>query len=160
MSVLMIRRPPRSTRTDTLFPYTTLFRSVGSVSTGLGILALAMHEGLEAAGLRSNVKFAVDIEPANLEQFAKGNAAWGDGTSAVEAPMQELAFYASALLKLPKVDILEAGIPCTAHSPAGRAKKSLAKPEDDPQAGHLVAGFLAIAAAGNPAVILDRKSGV
>src|SRR3546814_1636622 len=27
----MIRRPPRSTRTDTLFPYTTLFRSVGDV---------------------------------------------------------------------------------------------------------------------------------
>src|SRR3546814_4541792 len=26
----MIRRPPRSTRTDTLFPYTTLFRSVKS----------------------------------------------------------------------------------------------------------------------------------
>src|SRR3546814_13344064 len=25
----MIRRPPRSTRTDTLFPYTTLFRSTG-----------------------------------------------------------------------------------------------------------------------------------
>src|SRR3546814_12320937 len=25
----MIRRPPRSTRTDTLFPYTTLFRSIG-----------------------------------------------------------------------------------------------------------------------------------
>src|SRR3546814_4395341 len=34
---LMIRRPPRSTRTDTLFPYTTLFRSVISraVRTGL-----------------------------------------------------------------------------------------------------------------------------
>src|SRR3546814_5150893 len=29
----MIRRPPRSTRTDTLFPYTTLFRSVRA--TGL-----------------------------------------------------------------------------------------------------------------------------
>src|SRR3546814_1132421 len=28
---LMIRRPPRSTRTDTLFPYTTLFRSVRCV---------------------------------------------------------------------------------------------------------------------------------
>src|SRR3546814_20832396 len=26
----MLRRPPRSTRTDTLFPYTTLFRSVGT----------------------------------------------------------------------------------------------------------------------------------
>src|SRR3546814_9716151 len=28
----MIRRPPRSTRTDTLFPYTTLFRSGGDPS--------------------------------------------------------------------------------------------------------------------------------
>src|SRR3546814_16489804 len=27
----MIRRPPRSTRTDTLFPYTTLFRSAGYI---------------------------------------------------------------------------------------------------------------------------------
>src|SRR3546814_18644643 len=30
----MIRRPPRSTRTDTLFPYTTLFRSVFISSPG------------------------------------------------------------------------------------------------------------------------------
>src|SRR3546814_7367476 len=29
---LMIRRPPRSTRTDTLFPYTTLFRSPAALS--------------------------------------------------------------------------------------------------------------------------------
>src|SRR3546814_12627467 len=29
----MIRRPPRSTRTDTLFPYTTLFRSIAVVPT-------------------------------------------------------------------------------------------------------------------------------
>src|SRR3546814_9733974 len=32
----MIRRPPRSTRTDTLFPYTTLFRSGGARSPGAG----------------------------------------------------------------------------------------------------------------------------
>src|SRR3546814_9736381 len=31
----MIRRPPRSTRTDTLFPYTTLFRSVFDVADDL-----------------------------------------------------------------------------------------------------------------------------
>src|SRR3546814_2607079 len=29
----MIRRPPRSTRTDTLFPYTTLFRSKGEAGS-------------------------------------------------------------------------------------------------------------------------------
>src|SRR3546814_11986070 len=38
----MIRRPPRSTRTDTLFPYTTLFRSVAGIppvdSAGQGAL--------------------------------------------------------------------------------------------------------------------------
>src|SRR3546814_15124566 len=32
----MIRRPPRSTRTDTLFPYTTLFRSTVGILIGLG----------------------------------------------------------------------------------------------------------------------------
>src|SRR3546814_8341330 len=31
---LMIRRPPRSTRTDTLFPYTTLFRSRSAPAAG------------------------------------------------------------------------------------------------------------------------------
>src|SRR3546814_9541598 len=31
---LMIRRPPRSTRTDTLFPYTTLFRSAAASGGG------------------------------------------------------------------------------------------------------------------------------
>src|SRR3546814_21036801 len=35
---LMIRRPPRSTRTDTLFPYTTLFRSI---DWGDGVQSLA-----------------------------------------------------------------------------------------------------------------------
>src|SRR3546814_4739193 len=33
---VMIRRPPRSTRTDTLFPYTTLFRSPSAYGFGAG----------------------------------------------------------------------------------------------------------------------------
>src|SRR3546814_15586486 len=37
---LMIRRPPRSTRTDTLFPYTTLFRSVSAPPPGGGYTVL------------------------------------------------------------------------------------------------------------------------
>src|SRR3546814_17181754 len=35
MCVFMIRRPPRSTRTDTRFPYTPLFRSLGSLLAGV-----------------------------------------------------------------------------------------------------------------------------
>src|SRR3546814_20907748 len=37
---LMIRRPPISTRTDTLFPYTTLFRSFMDQSLGVGVGAV------------------------------------------------------------------------------------------------------------------------
>src|SRR3546814_997755 len=45
---LMIRRPPRSTRTDTLFPYTTLFRSEAlTVSTTSDLLVAG--DGTEGA---------------------------------------------------------------------------------------------------------------
>src|SRR3546814_3133737 len=39
----MIRRPPRSTRTDTLFPYTTLFRSALAIGHQLVISGLINH---------------------------------------------------------------------------------------------------------------------
>src|SRR3546814_5257538 len=59
---LMIRRPPRSTRTDTLFPYTTLFRSdqgikdvdeVGSVGSAASVASasLAPVSGSGSSGL-------------------------------------------------------------------------------------------------------------
>src|SRR3546814_5288605 len=41
---LMIRRPPRSTRTDTLFPYTTLFRSTHDVIRPQNDLTPSMNE--------------------------------------------------------------------------------------------------------------------
>src|SRR3546814_9676042 len=42
----MIRRPPRSTRTDTLFPYTTLFRSTEGGSLFLQLLQLIARNTL------------------------------------------------------------------------------------------------------------------
>src|SRR3546814_4474753 len=63
---LMIRRPPRSTRTDTLFPYTTLFRSCGNAADGhggrrlrlrrhvaRGLLCLRRHDSRFDRGVRS-----------------------------------------------------------------------------------------------------------
>src|SRR3546814_5191854 len=43
---LMIRRPPRSTRTNTLFPYTTLFRSDGLAGARTVADRLARRDGL------------------------------------------------------------------------------------------------------------------
>src|SRR3546814_12580573 len=60
---LMIRRPPRSTRTDTLFPYTTLFRSlaegVGADLDCAGELLRRLVE-IPAAELREPVELADD----------------------------------------------------------------------------------------------------
>src|SRR3546814_1915176 len=47
----MIRRPPRSKRTDTLFPYTTLFRSQhGAAGVGQAQAAVAFGVDVEQAG--------------------------------------------------------------------------------------------------------------
>src|SRR3546814_4193881 len=51
---LMIRRPPRSTRTDTLFPYTTLFRSPSGHNGGAPARDEPRHAGrLLRAGKRA-----------------------------------------------------------------------------------------------------------
>src|SRR3546814_2589330 len=56
----MIRRPPRSTRTDTLFPYTTLFRSVVEYATELVHRALDELLGHEVALVPHGVQGVVE----------------------------------------------------------------------------------------------------
>src|SRR3546814_12323624 len=61
----MLRRPPISTRTDTLFPYTTLFRSLSKVklvASGAGAAALACLELLVDLGLPLENIWVTDIE--------------------------------------------------------------------------------------------------
>src|SRR3546814_4971218 len=54
----MIRRPPRSTRTDTLFPYTTLFRSGrrAAATVGRHMRSLDMHFDQVTASPAARVK--------------------------------------------------------------------------------------------------------
>src|SRR3546814_3460638 len=68
----MIRRPPRSTRTDTLFPYTTLFRSddaIASISTLDSRLSLrrdglsGLGTGMAEADLVSNDSILIKTTP-------------------------------------------------------------------------------------------------
>src|SRR3546814_5112656 len=57
---LMIRRPPRSTRTDTLFPYTTLFRSLGNTQVNClaGICPQNCDKALVEKTFVANLKYA------------------------------------------------------------------------------------------------------
>src|SRR3546814_10168315 len=54
----MIRRPPRSTRSDTLFPYTTLFLSLPE-----GLIILQHPAVLAAAGFMYFIEFFADKTP-------------------------------------------------------------------------------------------------
>src|SRR3546814_1948371 len=60
----MIRRPPRSTRTDTLFPYTTLFRSPAG---GKAIVAAALDKWGRLDALISNAGILRDRSYAKLD---------------------------------------------------------------------------------------------
>src|SRR3546814_12419025 len=80
----MTRRPPRSTRTDTLFPYTTLFRSglvdlYGAEPQALGRLhgavqVLREHAGRQAIGrvVRAVQRGLEIVERAYRQQGRKG----------------------------------------------------------------------------------------
>src|SRR3546814_10941379 len=64
----MSRRPPRSTRTDTLCPYTTLFRSKQERRSGPGYAPLAVGDILEA--LQSFLRHEIEGE------FSLSDAGW------------------------------------------------------------------------------------
>src|SRR3546814_14678638 len=64
----MIRRPPRSTRTDTLFPYTTLFRSPHHRFFAGGLQDVVVLD-VAASGLRIVVIALVDRLVALVEQI-------------------------------------------------------------------------------------------
>src|SRR3546814_15599182 len=77
----MIRRPPRSTRTDTLFPYTTLFRSNNTMQTRSNIKEAV-------AGYRKTVEFVVT--PA----FAyTTNAKYADLVLPVTTPWERVGYF-------------------------------------------------------------------
>src|SRR3546814_2222145 len=70
---LMIRLPPRSTSTYTLFPYTTLFRSVAIVLDRLAVLGQRHPQRIQAPddqrhGAVGQAHFGVEEELAGLEQ--------------------------------------------------------------------------------------------
>src|SRR3546814_3722484 len=94
----MIRRPPRSTRTDTLFPYTTLFRSLRVISAdeaysglrpeililiaGMVVIGIAMEQsGLAAEasellinsvhGLNPLIALITNVDPDHLDHYGR-----------------------------------------------------------------------------------------
>src|SRR3546814_5552000 len=97
----MIRRPPRSTRTDTRFPYTTLFRSdpeaVGAPTVaaddlielrGLrlsGIVGVLPHEQAQPQPLELDIDVMLDLAPAGASDGLDDTVDYGELCSVAEA---------------------------------------------------------------------------
>src|SRR3546814_9089288 len=77
----MIRRPPRSTRTDTLFPYTTLFRSSPDLSSACDeavVSAATIAKPIPSASLTVRSRFS-------------GNGAFADDRQAIAFEADDIA---------------------------------------------------------------------
>src|SRR3546814_16683258 len=106
----MIRRPPRSTRTDTLFPYTTLFRSERLrrlheaaqhvVQDAAVSVVLDFVGGIDAAKHRDLLRLAVRAVDDQGQMHARLEAARhaGDSEGLLAGELQRMA--AGALLQM------------------------------------------------------------
>src|SRR3546814_10170579 len=95
----MIRRPARSTRTDTLFPYTTLFRS-GGYPRALGLSAFLMLSLALLPGIPALPFLALSGLAAAGAWFASKKKA---GTAAAEAKSLRSEEHTSELQSLMRI---------------------------------------------------------
>ena len=128
--------------------------AVGSLAHGGGILSHAVHQGLQDAGVCCELAFANEIREDLLLHAAEHNDAWGEGTAAVNLPMQEAVQDDWLMSKLPLLEVLEVGQPCSGASKAGRAKRGGGHAENHPEVGHLIFSTLVIIARTQPAAVL------
>src|SRR3546814_8410559 len=105
--LLMRRRPPRSTRTDTRFPYTTLFRSCVASQEGDAIIKRASYVDVVfgpqtlhrlpqlIAQRRESGRSQVDISFPEIEKFDAMPPARVDGPTAFVSIMEGCSKYCS-----------------------------------------------------------------
>src|SRR3546814_14116387 len=123
----MIRRPPRSTRTDTLFPYTTLFRSClaqrGRKSlTSPGLKTMTYRQPAESAqhawawlGFPSNpAEWPNAFHGARMQDAAFANAVHATGAGEDVRVVAEDAASAGVDRVLGQASVLGSTIPCGA----------------------------------------------
>lgn len=130
------------------------FLTTAGISFGAGILDHALHAGLKDSGIDSQLLLANEIDEGYLNHAIAHNDVWNTDTIGIAAPMQELCADESAMRRLPRVDVLAAGIPCSGASRAGKSKRKLAMMEDHPSVGHLVASAIMLINRMNPAVVI------
>ncbi len=143
----------RSARLATKLALGQPLRTAG-IAFGAGIASGAIHAGLAAGGVTSELALANEICEEYLDIGRQSNPVVATTTTTAAMPMQELAQDDWLLRRTATVEILEAGIPCSGASRAGAAKRGLTRMEDHPQVGHLIGAALQVIAALQPAILV------
>ncbi|MCD8475706.1 MAG: DNA cytosine methyltransferase [Shewanella fodinae] len=126
--------------------------NVASLFHGGGILDASAHAGMSAAGIKSRIAVAVEVEDKYLESsMACNKKLWDSDSIAINSPIELVELNRG---KPTDIQCLIGGIPCTGASLAGRAKNKLARAEDHSSAGALFFYFLEFARVLNPAVVV------
>lgn len=135
--------------------------AIGSLSHGGGVLSSAIRQGLADGGISTHVALVNEIrEDLVLHVLQRelgqqqGAVSGYEQVRALAAPMQEVFTDDWLMDRLPKLEVLEMGLPCSGASRAGVAKRGLTKMEDHPEVGHLVVSALAILNKVQPALVL------
>lgn len=126
--------------------------TTGALAFGGGVMDHVMHTTFRAIGLETNLAFANEIREDLSSHAMSANPVVRTGTTMIVAPLQEAAFDERLMKHIPRVDILLAGLPCSAASRAGRAKRHLAVPEAHPEVGHLIAAAIVMIARTSPSI--------
>src|SRR3546814_19293272 len=98
----MIRRPPRSTRTDTLFPYTTLFRSQPSLAASL---KCRLHGILIPSSEVFNIPTILDILHKKIRERVKVNSPDIRASLKAKGCLSGRLFHASFLIGIDWISV-------------------------------------------------------
>src|SRR3546814_1865587 len=96
----MIRRPPRSTRTDTLFPYTTLFRSPRQVELAAALCALQRPHEIRMVARQQALTLGIEILRQRLESGFVDHQAWRRGRWAAASRSEEHTSELQSLMRI------------------------------------------------------------
>jgi DNA (cytosine-5)-methyltransferase 1 len=124
----------------------------GSLCTGIGMAAMAEHQGFKEAGIQSSLEWIVDRESKYLQVAVDNNNAVCDGTKIFEASLEELEPEL-----LTPVDHLQFSMGCTGHGKAGKAKNKNALAESHKTDATSLFGVVKIIEAVNPSVITSEN---
>jgi DNA (cytosine-5)-methyltransferase 1 len=127
---------------------------VASLAHGGGILSHAVHAGAKEAGVELHASLVNEIDADLMACSKANNDIWRDDTRGYTVPMQELVQDKFLCDRMPRVDFVEAGIPCSGASKAGASKRGLECAEAHPEVGHLVLPALMLVQTLQPAIVL------